>query len=146
MPHLTAPLTANGPIVLLAVMVSQQREAAMRVAKMPIPQPAIGPALIDTGASCTSVDTSVIAQLGIPPTGSVPIVTPSTGNTPHLCRQFDVGIGIFLGPNQAHFRVTLPVLECDLSKQGIKALIGRDVLGEALMVYNGKAATVTLSF
>lgn len=40
----------------------------------------------------------------------------------------------------------MPVVESDLSAQGIQALIGRDILSDSLLVYNGYTGLFILSF
>ena len=85
---------------------------------LPIPSPVIVRGLIDTGASCTCIDPSVIQQLGIPPSGTAAMLTPSTGTTPHQCNQFDVALLlIFPVPSSppAHpLGFIIPVLEAAL--------------------------------
>ncbi len=50
---------------------------------MAIPNPVAVKGLVDTGASCTVIDPTVVQRLGLTPTGSTMILTPSTGSTPH---------------------------------------------------------------
>jgi hypothetical protein len=40
----------------------------------------------------------------------------------------------------------IPVIEANLSQQGIQALIGRDVLGNGVLWYNGHAGILSLAF
>jgi hypothetical protein len=42
--------------------------------------------------------------------------------------------------------LTIPVIESDLSAQGFQVLIGRDVLSQGLLWYNGRARTLSLAF
>ena len=146
MPSLTANIQPNGPIIQVAVLVSNPRRAALQASGQPVPQPVFVNGLIDTGASCTCVDPTVITQLRIPATGSVPIITPSTGAVPHACNQYDVSIAVVLGVN--HFKIidTLPVIATALAHQGHEVLIGRDVLADGVLFYNGENNTVTISF
>jgi hypothetical protein len=83
MPLFTLQLTAQGPIMTAFVGVSGARRAALLAAKQDIPTPVQIRALVDTGASGTCVDPSVLQSLGLTPTGSVQVNTPSTGPTPH---------------------------------------------------------------
>jgi predicted aspartyl protease len=105
-------------------------------------------ALVDTGASCTCVDLTVLQQLAIPTTGTTPLLTPSTGQTPHTVNQYDVSIVIVFGnPFKVLFGAhTMPVVEADLRPQGILALIGRDVLLTGILQYNGETELFTLAF
>jgi predicted aspartyl protease len=111
-----------------------------------VPSPILANGRIDTGASCTCVDSEIIRQLGIQPTGVVEIVTPSTGNLPHQCNQYDLAIGVPLGGNNFHIIESLPVIEASFSHQGHQALIGRDILSQGLLIYNGTENTLTIAF
>lgn len=146
MPSVTARIQPIGPIVRLAVLVSQARREALVKASRPVPAPVIMDGLIDTGASGTCIDISAIQSLQLSPTGSVPNVTPSTGPTPHYCDQYDVSIAVMLSGSNFHVIDTLPVIASQLSHQGHKALIGRDVLSRAILFYNGQAGDLTLCF
>jgi len=143
-PHLTLQVTQSGPILSAAVGVSEARAAALTAADQPIPPLVPIRALVDTGASCTCVDPSVLAALSLTPTGSVSVNTPSTGATPHSADQYDVGLAI---PNGTPLVLqTIPVVAAELLPQGFHALIGRDILDQCLLVYNGKIRLFTLAF
>jgi hypothetical protein len=96
--------------------------------------------LIDTGASCTCVDPSVLSSLNLTPTGPVTMNTPSTGSTPHTAFQYDVSLFI---PGSAANQppLSLPNIAVAaaelLTAQGFHALIGRDILAHCVLVYNG---------
>jgi len=104
-------------------------------------------ALIDTGASMTAVDPSVIEHLQLVPTGSGQIHTASSGDIPHACYQYDVALAIFMDSPEVHVvSMTIPVMEIPLAQAGFQALIGRDVLSYGIMFYSGDRAQLTLSF
>lgn len=147
MPVLTIPIVHDGPIVQIGIRISAPRGLALAKAKLPIPPAVITTGLIDTGASITCIDKSVIAKLGLVPTGSCPIYSASSGTAPQRCDLYDVSLTIFMDASQVQIAsLTIPVAEIDLSQAAFDALIGRDVLQKALMVYNGAAATVSLTF
>lgn len=111
---------------------SLPRQEALTASGLALPQPTTGTFLIDTGASNTVVDASLIAPLGLTPTGAVMCHTPSTGKSALPFNQYDVMLVIpgSVG-SPAWIIEALPVMECDLSAQGIHGLIGRDVLNRA---------------
>jgi len=146
MPSVTIDLVHEGPIVQVALFVSSPRAAALKAAGQPQPKGVMVRLLVDTGASGTCIDPTYIQQLAIPPSGLIDLHTPSTGGTPLQCKQYDVNIAIVLDNGQYHFVNTLPVVESHLSSQGIGGLLGRDVLAQGLLFYNGVARTYTLSF
>jgi len=146
--HFTLPIGPAGPVLSAFVAVSQARHAALTAAGQPVPSPVPIRALVDTGASCTCVDASVLAALGLTPTGSTQMMTPSTGATPHEALQYDVALAIPAAPPnpQPFYKHTLPVVGSELSIQGIDALIGRDILKDCLLTYNGVVGFFTLAF
>ena len=118
-------------------------------AKQPVPDLVKIRALVDTGASCTCVDPSVLSALGLTPTGSAMMVTPSTGSTPHQTDQYDVAlvIGASSASQPPLVVPTLAVVASELlSRQGFHALIGRDVLRRCILNYNGSSGFFTLAY
>jgi hypothetical protein len=155
MPVIDLPITSQGPIIPICIHISAQRFVLLQSINQQPPRSFFGRGLIDTGASCTAIDSSIVAALGLTPTGATPIHTPSTGNAPHYCNQYDVSVW-FLGqppppatpqPAQIHpVHITLPVIEADFSAQSIDALIGRDVLAKCQFTYLGPAGRFTLVY
>jgi predicted aspartyl protease len=131
----------------LIVSVSGPRMAALMEAGQAVPAPQTIRGLVDTGASNTCVDPSVLTALQLQPTGSVPMLTPSTGATPMSADTYDVGIYI---PNGSHQPLVLPNMQvsaCELAvAQGFHALVGRDILSQCILVYNGSDGTISFSY
>lgn len=148
MPHFTLQVSPGGPILNAVVTVSQPKATALQAAQQALPAPVTIRALVDTGASCTCVDPSVLQSLQLTPTGSASMFTPSTGAAPAAADQYDVGLAIFAAANQVPlFLPTVAVIAADLLQaQGIHALIGRDILGQCVLHYNGATASFTLAF
>ncbi len=147
MPVVTIQIGPKGPIADIAVAVSAPRQSALAKAGIPAPPPVAVRGLIDTGASCTCVDPSVIKQLGIPPTGKCHMFTPSSGAAPVTMNLFDVTLIIFMEQGQAHVAdLLLPVAEAELDHNGCQVLIGRDVLSNGAFFYDGKSGRVVLTF
>ncbi len=129
--------------------VSQARHAVLAAANLPIPNLVQIQALVDTGASCTCIDPSVLQSLALTPTGIVTVNTPSTGLQPHTAQQFDVSIAI-PGALPTHIPLVVnnvPVVAAQLLvAQGFQALIGRDILAQCLFTYNGEMGQFTLAY
>jgi Aspartyl protease len=108
---------------------------------------ALGTFLVDTGASGTCVDRDLIKGLGLQPTGRTAISTPSTSGTPHYCDQYDVALFIPGNPGGGgHIVAALPIITTHLRSQGIDGLLGRDVLNNCVLIYNGNASILTLAY
>lgn len=129
----------------LAIGVSNPRAEALKKLSLPVPQLIVVRALVDTGASCTCVDPAILKQLNLTPTGSVPVHSPTTGQNPVAQDQYDVSLTLM----HAKLSLTipsLPVIQSELAIQGIHALIGRDILKDCLLVYDGQLGVFTLAF
>lgn len=149
MPYFTRQVAPNGSLLLIAYIgVSQARHNALTQAGQPVPGVVQVQAMVDTGASCCCVDPSVLAQLALSPTGSSPVNTPTTGNSPAIADQYDVSITIPSAQNLAPlFHHTIPVLRAELLQvQGFHVLIGRDVLQGCLLNYDGRTGLFTLAY
>jgi hypothetical protein len=104
--------------------------------------------LVDTGASSTCIDKRFIAALGLTPTGSIPMLTPSSqAGVPHLVSTYDVHLAVPTGHGggATHSIPVLPVMECDFTGQTIDGLIGRDILNKAHFSYGGPGGFFLMS-
>lgn len=147
MPNINVNIAGGGPLLIAHIAVSLPRLNALSAAGMTPPPPATGTFLIDTGASCTCVDPALLAGLGLQPTGRVAISTPSTAGLPHFCDQFDVSIFIPSAVATVGYLIpAIPVVATHLRAQGIDGLIGRDVLKDCTLIYNGTAGLFTIAY
>lgn len=133
-------LRGIGPTVEIRLAVGLVIEEVLRKDGLPIPSPITMNAVIDTGASVTAVQEGIPAQLGLTPTGVVPINTPSSTNVD--CYEY---MARLFFPNTVVVE-EIPVIEAPLKGQNIQCLIGRDVLQHGVFIYIGYANTFTMSF
>lgn len=147
MPHLSGQITPWGPLINVVVHVSGPRSTALEKAGLVIPTPQIARLVVDTGASATAIDESILKPLGVMPTGQIAIHTPSTQGQPHSCNQYDVGITLLGGANEVvYLNTALPIIEGQFKAQGIDGLLGRDVLAKSRMTYLGHDDWYCISF
>jgi hypothetical protein len=148
MPHFTLMIDGPGPVVNAAVFLTQGRRDAVTASGGELPTIQVVRALVDTGASITSIDPQVFETLGLTPTGLLDMVTPSTGAGVHTTDTYDVDFLIGAANGETPLQITnLRVCASQLFlNQGINALIGRDILSKCLMVYNGTINSFTMSF
>lgn len=130
------------------VGVSMPRMQALVAAGQTPPPPALGQFLVDTGASGTAVDPALLQGLGLQPTGRAAISTPSTAGSLHYCDQYDISLFIpgNKGTGGGHLVREIPIVATHFRSQGFDGLIGRDVLNNCLLIYNGSASSVTLAY
>lgn len=147
MPSLNVQVGSSGPLVIAHVGISIPRQTAMVAAGLQVPLAVQGQFLIDSGASSSCVDVGLISKLGLTPTGSVSIHTPSTNGVTHSCNQYDIMMFIpGVAAGTGCFIEALGIIETSLSSQGIDGLIGRDLLDRWTCVYNGTAGIFTICY
>jgi hypothetical protein len=148
-PYFTRQVAPNGSLLIIAfVGVSHARASALIAASQPVPPAVQITGLVDTGASGTCVDPSVLSKLQLSATGTIQVNTPTTGIQPISADQFDVSVVIPSAPGHpplAH--LTIPVMAAELLvAQGFHALIGRDVLRGCMLIYDGVNGLFSLAY
>lgn len=150
MPYITLQVTQEGLVCSAFLGVSEPYRHALTLAGTPVPAPVPVRAMIDTGASCTCVDPTIIAPLNLTARNAdVPVNTGSSGDTPHLADEYDTSLIIPpVSPQDVAFRrAAIPVVEMPLTESvGVDALIGRDILGDCLLVYDGRNGLFSLAY
>jgi len=149
MPQVSPDVFAqSGPIIPIQIQIPLVLSQSYPKAGTLIPAPVQGFALIDTGASITSVHEAIFTQLGVKQNGVA-----SVGTAGGPTRQFTYpGRITFTGANFPAFEHPR-ILGCNLTGQvflqnpssPIIALIGRDILKRFVFVYNGTAGSFSLS-
>jgi hypothetical protein len=104
------------------------------------PQPVSGRALIDTGASITCVDAEAARQAGLAMVGTGTMTSATHANevVPVFAGRLTIEpASITVNSNRA--------FGPNLKNQGLIALIGRDLLANCVLVYNGPDGSFSLS-
>ena len=139
-------LLRDGPIIAVEIGVPAALEAWCHSQSIPTPGVVYGFALIDTGAAVSAVHEGVLTELGIAPIDSVPVSTPS-GDSDMFVYPARVSFpGLDVTP---HALSTFAGCQLDwMTPDGknVVMLLGRDVLAEFLMVYNGKTGAITVAY
>ena len=130
-----------GPRMQIAIAVPDALAASMTITEAPVPQPVTGFALLDTGASNTSIDEATATALGLPVVDTIQMATPSTTQTHNVYPARLAFPGTHLPPI-AFIRVA----GVSLANQGIIALLGRDFLAGKVLHYDGATFSVMLSW
>ena len=134
-----AGLAQSGPLVPTTLMVSDSHRQALARQGTQVPDAINGFALIDTGASGTCVDQQVATKAGLPIIDKTMMTSAS-----HAEHEVPVFTGKLVIPEFTDINLEY-VLGANLAGQNLIALIGRDLLQSAVLVYNGTHGTVSLS-
>jgi hypothetical protein len=145
MPVHNQVIPAHGvPVINVEIGVTTVLAQKLGAEGKPLPSSISGLALIDTGASISAVCEEAIAKLGIEQSGETKIMTPSQddGVAPVYSVRMtfpQTGIVVVLDGQ-------FPMAGAKLQKQGLLALIGRDILQHMILVYNGPGKFFSLSY
>lgn len=147
MPHLTKPFIGKSCLIQVWIGVSQVRKNALIKVNKPVPKPQLATALVDTGASISAVDPSLIAALSLVPTGTTQIHSPTTGSEATTRFMYDVSVFLYDQVSNHILEQAIPVTESVLKQpQGFDMLLGCDVLADCLFVFDGRAKQFILAF
>ncbi len=146
MAHIILPIQPEGAILRMGIGISHERASVLAAANLAIHEPVPVLALLDSGASATCIDAGVLQQLGVAPTGSTTMHTPSTHGTPIESNQYDVAIIVFDQHGKSLVLGTVPVIESHFQGLGFDVLFGRDLMSLMLFIYDGIAGQFTLTF
>ena len=147
MPFLSFPIAAGGALVDIFVALSTYRVDVLKEAGMGFPPPARAQAMIDTGASISTISPRVAKDLALVPSGVTAIHSATTGGASQNSNLYDVCLA-FVQPSIKVLGVNIPVIEVDLSLSapGVDVLLGRDLLRQCLFIYDGQSGTFVLAF
>jgi predicted aspartyl protease len=133
-------LQQRGPIVQVAVTVQQAFATALAQEGKPVPQPVMGYAVIDTGASNTCIDDETARSMNLPVIDVGVIHSASHAQTPSNIYPVQIEI--------VGFRINFQsarTMGAALKEQGLLMLLGRDLLERCTLFYNGLTGQITLS-
>ena len=143
---MTVPITPLGPVTLIGVGVSQVRRKALQLINREFPARRAASALLDTGSSGTMVDSAIISTLGLAPRDTTRLITPSTGSKAVDLYVYDLSIWLLGSQPGDTLEILTQAIGTNLKRHGVGMLLGRDILADCIMLYNGASKTCTLSF
>jgi len=129
-PNKVPDLKEIGPTIEIIIYPSQPVLLQLKNEGKPVPSQRLI-ALIDTGASGSCIHYSLAKELGLIVRNVTEVYTPS-GVSQHEI--YDIGLSL---PNLYTNIMQVEALGVDLEKQPFDALIGRDILSQCTLIYNG---------
>lgn len=145
MPVLTVPFGNDGPIISLLIGVSIARREALLASGAIPPAHLTCRFLVDTGASSSCVDNTIVDALGIPPIGHAWMQSASTGAKVEQRNTYDVSIWLPVEGAELHLLAgTMNVVASPFRGSGVDGLFGRDLLSTCRLEYDGPGKRVGL--
>jgi len=136
-------LFQSGPTFDIEITVPSALEHQLIAKGIVVPPPVKGQALIDTGATFSAVDESIMETLGIPPVG---MIQSGTAGGKYTLNQYPAKLTfINIGELSLSFE-PMRATGANLTGQPYIALIGRDVLTGIILVYNGSLGVVNIGY
>lgn len=137
-------LRGAGPVLPVEVAVPSALSKLLAQQGQNIPSPISGFVLIDTGATRSCVHIDVVSKLGVNPIGIIELATASGKSQHHLypakfnfpAIKFQVEFSSLIG---------VDLRAQSIGGQKIIALMGRDLLAQCLLVYNGTKGSFTIA-
>ena len=147
MPSITRSVVAGGLLVNVLVAVNEARRGNLERLGMPVPMPVRLTAMIDTGASISGFDLAIFPSLGlIAPNDFQEVITCSAVDKPHEAPAHYADVMLIGAAGDKVFS-DLRVLGFEFrDSEGYRGLIGRDILDQCHLVYDGRAGRFTLTF
>lgn len=103
--------------------------------------------MIDTGASCSVIDTQILQSLKLSSKGRVPVATSDAD--PKECDVYDVSLVFesqYDGRKMVKRTVQVVAQVYRVEIHGFNAIIGRDILGDCTLIYNGPTKLCVLTY
>ena len=132
-------LATGGPLVPVTLTLTEETSRAYAERGGNLPEPVAGFAMIDTGAARTCFDEASARKAGFPIIGRAQMTSATHANHEVpvfsgriVMGSFNIDVAEGLGANLAAI-------------DGLVALIGRDLLKDALFTYNGPGGSIDLA-
>jgi predicted aspartyl protease len=130
----------EGIILNVAISPDMLSLSTMEIEGKEVPQPIPCKALVDTGASGLAIDKTIAQKLGLKRNS---ITENLTANGSRLAPVYLVSLN-FPATNLKSYDM-LRATEVDLSKQPFQCLIGREIMANWHLHYNGQTGQVSIS-
>ncbi len=144
MPRMTVPLGIDHPTIPVLVGLDWNETTRLIDAGQPVTPPVLVQAVIDTGATVSSVAPAVLKRLGITSFGQA---NNQTAGGLIQVKLYEVSVGLppmFGLPNTVVLDDLLTVAEIPAALPDVEFLLGMDVLRLCVLTVNGPAGTVSL--
>ena|ERR1700733_4083619 len=130
-----------GPVFEAEIAIPFALQQTLIASNKPVNPPVRGRALIDTGATLSAVDDSVMTKLGVPPVGLIQL---GTAGGQQMANLYPAKFTLFVAGGSFSFE-SPRATGVQMTGQPYIALIGRDVLANVTLIYNGGLGVITIA-
>ena len=147
MPTLSGPITVDGAVVSVLIGVSEPRRQTLGRVGLPVPAPSALCAVLDTGSFATLADVQAILPQGVTPYKRRRFFTSATGARPHVRDVYDLSVTLLddSGATLAYWLSVDVPPAVFLPTDAVHGVIGRDLLATAVLHFDGKGGSFTLT-
>jgi len=133
-------LTINGIVLNVLIGVDRWTAESLRAQSLQVPNPSPFSAMVDTGASGLALDNSIIQALNLTRRGLVRVHTASGSRLANL-----YVVSLSFPATELRSYDVVRATEVDLSAQPFKCLIGREIMANWHVHYNGQTGAISIS-
>lgn len=102
---------------------------------------------MDTGADSTMISDQIVRSLGLHPTSQTRVLTSSSRGIGEACDVYDIELEILNRTGAPSWRIQpLEVLARPLLNQATDGMLGRDVLSQGILEYDGPRKIFRLTY
>lgn len=145
MPNLTVKVAPDRPPVIdLAVAPTRARAETLEALAERVPLPVVVSAMLDTGARTSLIAAQLAADLSLDPMGVQDVLGVGAA-IPEEGVVYRVRLSFGVGPVELAPWARVVAVE-DLSRFGVRMILGRDLLSRCVLIYNGPKGDCTFAF
>lgn len=133
-------LFSGGIMMDIVIGVDSITAQSLQASNIPVPSPITSKALVDTGCTITSIDSSIVSALQLKTRG---YTQTHTANGPTSVSQHQISLN-FPGTNLTGRQIQT-VQSVNLAGQPFGVLIGRDLMASWSITYNGTTGFVCIA-
>jgi hypothetical protein len=146
-PQLALDAQSNGLLVDVRIWFSSVRRSQMFRLGLNVPPPIEATLIIDTGADTTMINDQHMRALGLEPISQTRVMTSTSQGLSVPCDVYDISLEIINRTgNPSWFIQPLAVLAKPLLNQATEGMVGRDVLSQGILVYDGPRNRFNLNY
>lgn len=137
---------SNGLIIEVDIWLSAPLREERYKRGIAVPPAVRATLIVDTGADTTMIGENVALALGLTATGQTRVITASSHGTPDYCDVYGIQLAIVSRSRDLQWRIpAMEVLVKSLPSQSTDGMLGRDILSQCILHYDGPGKSFSLT-